>query len=184
MRSAAILLGVCACFLSAPRARASSIANGGFESGTFAGWTVNPASAGSFVFVGGHSHSGSDAAWFGAVGGADDTLLQTFATTLGASYDVSFWLGHGASDNRNGFSVWWDVTPLVLLNDAPRFNMTHYTFTILASGDSTTLRFSGHALQDYYYLDDVSVTPIPNPESSTLVLLLGGAVASWRLRRR
>ena len=37
--------------LLASTAHASTIVNGGFETGTFAGWTVDPASGGSLLFV-------------------------------------------------------------------------------------------------------------------------------------
>lgn len=99
-------------------------------------------------------------------------------------YTLSFWLSHGATDNRNSFSAWWDTTPLVLLNNWSSFTPTQYTFIIQAAAAATTVRFSGHALQDYYYLDDVSVAPIPTPEPATLLLVLGGAAMSWRRRRR
>ena len=171
----------------APSAHAGPIINGGFETGGFDGWSTDLASAGSLLFVGGHSHSGADAAWFGALGNGDDSLSQTFGTLAGGSYTVSFWLSHGATNTANDFSVWWDATPLLRLNKAAKFRHRQYTFTVTADDDLTTLRFYGRERVDYYYLDDVSVTyltaalgapiPTPTPEPATITLLLGGLVA-------
>lgn len=170
--------------MASAEASAGPILNGGFETGTLEDWVLNPAASGSLIFVGGHAHSGNDAVWFGAFGGADDTILETFATTPGTSYTLTFWLAHGGSDNRNGFSAWWDGTPITVLANQRKFGETPFTFIGVATGDTTTIRFSGHALQDYYYLDDVNVTAIPAPETSTFVMMLTGFATFLRLRRR
>jgi len=167
----------------APAASASSIINGGFETGDLAGWTPTSASTGSLLSIGRHAHSGHDAAWFGAVGGSDDSLFQTFATLPGESYIVTFLLGHGATDKSNHFGVWWDSTPLLALTNAARFNQRQYTFAVTALDTLTTLRFSGRELLDFYYLDDVSVALVPTPEPTTIALIVGGiAVAAGRRR--
>lgn len=156
--------------------RASSITNGGFETGSFAEWTTESAASGSLLFVGGHSRSGADAAWFGAIGAQDDVLSQTFTTLPGESYVITFWLAHGGTGAANDFNVQWDGTPLLALANTSRFGQRQYTFVTTALDDSTTLRFAGRDLLDYYYLDDVAVVPLPTPEPATLSLLLGGAV--------
>src|SRR5580765_2263223 len=74
---------------AAPRASATPILDGDFETG-LAGWTVNPAPSGSLLFTAGHGPAGNDSAWFGGIGGQDDVLSQTFATQPGQSYTFSF----------------------------------------------------------------------------------------------
>jgi hypothetical protein len=180
MRALRIVAVSSLCWLATIDASASSILNGGFETGTFSDWTVVPAD--SLIFVGGHAHSGSDAAWFGAFT-ADDSLLQAIDTSPGTWYSVSFWLAHGSTNSNNGFSAWWDSTPLLVLTDRHSFGYTHYTVAGFADSNTTTIRFSGHDLTDYYYLDDVSATAIPAPEPSTLVLVMAGAVTFLRRRR-
>jgi hypothetical protein len=177
---AAALVGV---LVTPAKSSASSITNGGFEDG-LSGWTIDSAGAGSLLFGGGHGHSGSGAAVFGAIGTHDDTLSQTFATDPGESYTLTFWLSHGATDNVNDFSAWWDGTPLLELRNAPRFGQQRYTFVLTALDDQTTLRFSGRELRDYYFLDDVDVAPIPTPEPTTVILMVGGIVIMTRLRKR
>jgi hypothetical protein len=172
----------------AATASANSIVNGSFETGNFDGWTIDHASSGSLVFVSGHALSGSDAAWFGALGGRDDSISQTLDTEQGDTYVVSFWLGHGATDASNDFTVWWGNTPLLTLTNAAKFGYREYSFIATAADDLTTLRFSGRERLNYYYLDDVSVeylggvstsdlAPIPTPEPATIALMLGGLAA-------
>ena len=168
----------------ASNAFGNSILNGGFETGSFAEWTVDRAESGSLLFLGGRAHSGTKAAWFGAIGSLDDVLSQTLTTEPGHSYVVAFWLAHGATDASNAFSVWWDTTPLLMLDHAMRFAGTEYVYSVPATGESTVLRFEGRELRDYYYLDDVSVTPVSNPEPGTLILVGLGAAALVRARRR
>jgi len=168
----AVFLGVLA--VASP-VRANSITNSSFEDG-FASWTPYTAPSGSLLLIGGNGHSGA-AAWFGGIGDHDDALSQTFATLSGESYVVTFWLRHGATDTANDFSAWWDNTPLLALTNTPRFGQRQYSFVTTAQDDQTTLRFAGRDLLDFYYLDDVAVTPVPTPEPATLSLLLGGAAA-------
>jgi hypothetical protein len=70
---------------------ANLIVNGDFETGTFAGWTTTPAATGSDFGVGvlplAHDTLG---AFFSANGADFDSISQTFVTTPGASYDLSF----------------------------------------------------------------------------------------------
>ncbi len=135
----------------------------------------------------------TEAAWFGAIGLQDDSLSQTFATVPGEIYQVSFWLAHGRTDSSNEFGAWWDDAPLLFLHNAPRFGGTEYNFLATATDDTTTLKFGGRELINYYVLDNVSVDPlappaiappIPNPEPATLLLLATGAAALVRQRRR
>jgi hypothetical protein len=178
-----VLIGLLA---AAPNASATPIVNGGFETG-LAGWSVDAAATGSLLFVTGHGAAGNDSAWFGGVGGQDDALSQTLTTETGASYIVSFWLGHAARDNANDFSVWWDGLPLLTLRNASKFDDTYFSFITTAIDDSTTLRFAGRDRVSYYYLDDVSVVLnasaaalVPTPEPATLTLLFGGLAALAR----
>jgi hypothetical protein len=78
---------------------------------------------------------------------------------------------------------------VVFLNSANAFSFTnessrgysHYEFPFHASGTATLLRLSASNDNAYFELDNVSVTPVPEPV--THVLLLSGGLAVVARRR-
>src|SRR5207249_4680252 len=70
---------------------ADLIVNGDFETGDLTGWTFTPAASGTFLGVVTLPPPDSTfGARFGATSTFFDSLSQTFATTPGELYDVSF----------------------------------------------------------------------------------------------
>lgn len=175
----------------APVAQASIVHNGDFEVGDFTDWATLPPPEDPLFWVSGNPHSGEYAAWFGAVGTADENIWQTFATIPGQTYELDFWLAHGASGPSNDFKVLWNGGELLNMVGASEFGYTHYLYVEVADSTSTTLRFSGRELLDFYYLDDVRVAALPsslqnvisNPEPTTCILL-GSGLALIRARRK
>lgn len=169
------------------------IANGGFETGTFSGWSVINAPVGSDLYVSaGNGHSGTYAAAFGAVGPYDDTIAQSSLPTIpGEQYTIDFWLAHPYTDSENDFLVAWNGNTVMSLLDTGHFDYTEYSFSVVGTG-SDTLQFSGREVPGWFYLDDVSMSasggPRSTPEPSTLVLLGIGAITfvayAWRRRAR
>ena len=140
------------------------IVNGGFEGGSYGGqatpnsWTLigqAGLSAGGTV-SGGCAHTGTYCYSDGAVGGVDG-LYQSFATTIGATYSLSFWLENdggsiasaivqvGASQDNGGVLV---PTPPTAPPPVAT-NMTATGSPYLAAGLGTTLNpvFDGGTLQ-------------------------------------
>jgi hypothetical protein len=169
--------------IAVSEARANAILNPGFEEAGLSGWLVDPATHGSLIFQAGGGHSSPTAAWFGAVGLIPDTISQTYTTTPGQSYTLSFWLAHAASNAANAFTVWWDGAPVLSLLNAGRFGYHEYTFVSTALDTSSTIVFSGRETFSYFRLDDVSVDLVPNPEPATLVLF-GSGIAALLVRAR
>ena len=111
------------------------MANGGFETNSFTGWTLSgnvaPLSYGPQTFIIGHppissnAQSGQYAAGFGSVG-SDGTLSQNIQTTAGQSYTVQFWLAKRAAARR--FHRKWNGQTLLALNNAPAQGYTEYTY--------------------------------------------------------
>jgi hypothetical protein len=93
-------------------ARANLITNGDFETGDFTGWTPTLAPPGETdLFVAnGPGPDTTNVAYFGAIGTNFDRISQTFATTAGAFYTLTFFYQVGNTQQQafNGFDVLWN----------------------------------------------------------------------------
>lgn len=136
---------------------ASLVTSGGFEGGA-PGWSLSSTS------VAGTPRSGASALSMGAVG-FNGSASQTLATVPGQSYTLEYWL-QTMSGLPNHFAVIWDGTTIYATDDAAASPYTAHSFTVTASGASTTLTFEGRHDPSYFYVDDVSVTPLAAPGPS------------------
>jgi hypothetical protein len=91
------LFGAAICGLPAS---ASTLINGGFETGDFTGWNVTSPSSYSVPVVPPYSyepisrvHDGTYAVSFGAWQSSGGVISQTFLTIPNLTYNVSFWYG-------------------------------------------------------------------------------------------
>jgi hypothetical protein len=166
-----LLLGVSPAF-------ANLVADPGFESCTSGGvqppgWSGNGTCALS-------PHTGD---WAGFLGKSPGTLSQTIATTPGAAYDFSFWLatdgspGGGPSD----FSASFGADQVLDLTNSPGFRYRLADFTVTAAATSTMISFVGFS-ELFWLVDDVSVTPAPEPAG--LALFAAGLLGLGAARRR
>src|SRR4029077_13233984 len=140
---------------------ANLIVNGDFETRTFAGWTTTPAPVGSFFGVGpvppAHDTLG---AFFAATDVFFDSISQTFVTTPGAFYDLSFFyqVVEPGSPPDNGFRVLFNGVVVFENLDAisgfGTFSFNH----LQATGSTTTVEFQGRNVLNSDFVDDVSVT--------------------------
>ena len=196
----------------APRVTAQSlIVNGTFNAG-ITGWTTN-GDSGSIIFENkkGVLSPATNAAVFNAAStaGTNGVLYQSFSTTVGKSYSLTFYYGgFTVSTNPAGpagreylgvealngaglsGSILFSntVTPSVYadLKTIPA-DFTQFTDTFVASGSTTTLEFldrSSNTSAVAGVLDDVSVIAVPEP--STVAMSAVGALcslAAWRRRK-
>jgi len=123
-------------------------------------------------------------------GSAFDTISQTFATTVGAFYTLTFFYQVGTSEGvQNAFDVLWNGTsvgsPFPNLNANPGFGT--FTYTLQATGVLTTLEFKGRNSGGgggFDFLDDVSVELATVPDSGSTLSLLGFASLGLAALRR
>jgi hypothetical protein len=167
---------------------ANLVQNGGFETGDFQFWT--PGGDTSSLFVADfNANSGTYAAIFSFIfNGSEDfstgpSLSQSFSTSAGSSYVLSYELSDLSSD-PNGFQALWNgsVIPGSPVIDATDFGYTLYQFTVVGTG-SDTLQFQSYQddLSDWF-LDDVTLDKASAPEPSSLLLIAGG-IAVLRVLR-
>jgi hypothetical protein len=168
----------------------ANVVNGGFETGDFTGWTLtNIDPNNDFVFVIGDSlnpsltaHSGNSEALLGKAG-AVGSISQSFATTSGQAYKVSFWLANDDINtaNTNVFQALWNGQVQIInpvLNPDLASDYTQYQFIATASGLSSSIAFNFQNDPSTFHLDDVNANPVPIPSviwllGSSLIGLLG-----------
>ncbi|MGA2879878.1 MAG: choice-of-anchor D domain-containing protein [Bryobacteraceae bacterium] len=135
------------------------VLNCGFETGDFAQWLTTLAAIGSdFDVIEYYPYSGTYAARFGALNGKNDYIDQSFATTPGHSYTVTFYLDASRENIGGEFVANWNGTNLLTIPGSFGTGYQFYTFTAQATSGSTDLQFGGNSLRAFYYLDDVVVT--------------------------
>jgi flagellin len=186
-------------------ADANLVANPGFETGDFTGWTLSGETRPDHSFVSSPAHypgwdewlphNGNAFAALGAIG-SDIALSQSFATTPGETYTFSFHLGSDG-ETPNGISARWNGSVVLAKTDEPEtpgHDLVHgppanaytiYSFTGLATGPTTVIAFDARNHRGWWALDDVSVTlPEPSSLASSGACILALAACAQHRRRR
>ena len=198
---------------SAPAASAAAFQNGSFESfdsgaanvyctggidfcgqynagnSGITGWTIGGSSVDVVGVVG---WTASNGAWSIDLSGVDaGSLSQNFDTVAGTSYQVTFDLGGnflGGSGIKTGsVSAAGSSQSLSFDNatsTATNMGWTHQSFTFVATGTSTVLSFASTTGGDAgIALDNITITPVPEPETYAL-MLAGLGLVGFAARRR
>ncbi len=178
------------------------VQNCGFETGDFSHWTVSGNTSGGSTEYGVQqtsANSGLYDAYLGTSplpsGSNPITLSQTVSALGSENYQVTFYLDQDSIDNSGRYAHSFDVSFDGKLLDsetgvAYTGGYTKYTYTTAtdASGNSNLLKFDFLNNDDYFFLDDVSVTAegpvVPEPASFLLVLPALGVFALARRGRR
>jgi hypothetical protein len=155
--AAVTLLGA----LVSTSANANLITNGDFSTGDFSGWNLNLKK--------------NDVPYVSVDNGAAKlgnysfgSLSQTFATTIGQLYQISFDLGSPKGPGSSFTALFGGTTIFSEKNQA--FNTTTFTFDTVATSSVSKLTFGFKDVPDYFKLDNVSVVPVPEPETYTMML--------------
>jgi PKD repeat protein len=143
---------------------AGIVSNGGFETGTFQGWT---SSAGSISTSPTYVHSGKYGVQIGP--GSIQYISQTLGTTPGTSYILTCWLDSPNGETPNEFSVSWNGTTLLDDHNLQATGWQPYEFNVTATGASTLLKFGFQNGPSWFGFDDVSVIPQSSAPSLGLI---------------
>ncbi len=121
--------------------------------------------------------------------GFSASIMQSFATEVGATYELSFAYAANpvAPGNDDAVRVLWNGSSVDVVDGASSESFpvwTLHTYTVVATSTMTTLSFEDAGLGAAYnggYLDNVSVTLVPAPGGAAL---LGLALVGAGRRRR
>ena len=130
------------------------ITNGDFETGNFSGW--NQSGNTGFTFV-----NGNNEASFGPIGSLG-YISQTINTVSGQEYTFSYLLANDGGSPNQFQSLIEDNTVFLAINADP-MGLTPYSFSFTASSNSTNIQFGFQQDPSFWRLDNVSVTPVPEP---------------------
>ena len=204
--AAALTFGAPAWAADVCQAGNNLIANCGFESGTFDGWTVSgtdaPVQEGNLYGVeaadpfptatGGTAPSSGDfQAYFLDQATHPITLSQTFGTKVGTTYTVSFALAQYDVNDPfdtsfvNSLAASFGGSTLLSLTNSADFGYTTYTYDVLATSSTSTFAIVTSDTTGEFLVDSVSVAaPVPEPAAPLMVVAGLGLLASIARRRR
>jgi PEP-CTERM motif len=168
------------------QAATNLVTNGGFETGTFAGWTGTGDTTFNGVQCPGADASvyeGNCSAFFGPFDAAGGGISQVINVGgAGQYWDLSFaFQADGA--NPSGFSVTFGGQTLLSLTNPPAGANTLYHFSGVTTGDNMALAFNFIDPVGYLFLDAVSVSAIPEPTTTALLGAGLAAMVFWRRRK-
>jgi hypothetical protein len=119
-------------------------------------------------------------------------IQQTFNTTNGQSYAVSFWISNNAGASPHPAQAEVDINGNLLATvkhdgaTATDLGWTQYTYDFKATGPSTILSFAelDNCCNGGVLLDTVAVTPIPEPATWAMMVLGFAGVGFMAYRRK
>lgn len=180
-----LIAAACAVMFAFAPASAQLVVNGGFETGDFTGW--NQVNDTSFTGVqgtfGGVAPIGNFQAFFGPTDPGGGGIIQTIATTAGASYGLSFFLAN-LGNPPNAFGLFWDGNFVSIDFDLSPFDYTNITTTLTATGTATDLGFIFYHEPSFFLLDGIALeAAVPEPATWGL-MIIGFAAVGTAMRRR
>lgn len=126
--------------------------------------------------------------------GPTNGIKQSVGTTVGQQYLLSFWVGHqydqapGYENGPANVGLWIDSSLIGLFGNSDNtlndISWRYFQYSFTANSSSTVIAFLNATDygNNYAGLDNVSLTPVPEP--TTITLLATGAVSLFSFGRR
>ncbi len=153
------------------------VGNGDFETGDFSYWNFNaqdfPANFVGAVTNGWNDFDGYDyilSGEFSAVLGQTNELgsiTQTLVTTPGQAYVISLFIDNPVGGATNQFVVKWNGYTLYSKLEVPVIHWTNMLLLASSATTNSTLEIDFRNDPDYFGLDNITVTPISQPQFSS-----------------
>lgn len=182
MRRIALIAAAACLFCGVNNADAALLlTNGGFDTGTFSGWTLSTSTRNTVETTNGEFTAQAGGAYAqlsfpqGSSNNNDATLSQSFSATAGQSLVLSFYL-QGDGGTPSDFKVAFDGTVLQSLSPVPDTNgWVLYSFNVTSAASNTlTFSFNDQASgnSSNIGLDSVSIAAaVPEPSTWAMMLL-------------
>jgi len=155
------------------------IANGGFETGDFSGWTQSGNTNSTSVTTNSaYKSSGYYGAKCGPIGSLG-FLSQDLNTLAGQTYLVSCWLNNPSGGTPNEFQILWDGVKVLDFTNWFSTTWINPQFFITASSTNSTLQFGFDDTPSYLALDEVTVQPFPAPKIQSVTAASGVLTFAW-----
>jgi hypothetical protein len=109
-----------------------------------------------------------------------DTIAQTVTTTPGAQYILAFWV-NDEGNTPAAMTAFWNGTAVKSLTWGATDSVKHeYTALVTGTG-SDTVKLGAWGFNWWLGLDNVSLTPVPEPVTMSMLAL--GGLALLRRKR-
>jgi subtilase family serine protease len=157
----------------------SLIANGGFETASFTGWTNFGNTSSTYVITGStYAYSGEYGAKLGPAVSLG-YLAQTVGTAPGQPYWLSLWLDSPDGKAPNEFAVNWNGTSLFDQVNLKKFGWTNLQFLVTGCVSNSLLQLAFRDDASFLGLDSVSLVAVPVPLLQHVFTVGNRIVFTW-----